>query len=136
MSKETPSTTAWGADPYALAYPELKPFWEAAEAGRLSLPLCQDCGKSYWYPRPICPLCGSARTRWIEASGNGTLFAFSEMRKAEKPYILAYVTLAEGPRLMTSMIGCDAASLSIGMPVTMKMVAADEGRRVPMFTPA
>ncbi|CAN5341633.1 Zn-ribbon domain-containing OB-fold protein [soil metagenome] len=126
---------AWDTDPYVQAYPEIQPFWEAAAQGRLLVRTCEACGRAFWYPRALCPLCGSLRTGWMAASGRGTLFAFSEMRKAEVPYILAYVELAEGPRLMTNMIDCTFERLRIGMPVTVRFMAATEGRAVPAFTP-
>ena len=34
------------------------------------------------------------------------------------PYVLAYVELDEGPRLMTNIVGCEPDAVEIGMPVT------------------
>ncbi|HEY4908260.1 MAG TPA: zinc ribbon domain-containing protein, partial [Methylomirabilota bacterium] len=41
------------------ANPETRPFWEAAAAGRLLIGKCKTCGKPHYYPRAICPLCGT-----------------------------------------------------------------------------
>src|SRR3979411_512284 len=59
------------------------------------------------YPRTICPFCFSDKTEWIEASGKGTIYSYSVMRRAPVPYAMAYVTLAEGPRMVTNIVDCD-----------------------------
>jgi uncharacterized OB-fold protein len=55
-------------DPFASAFPETREFWSAAEAGRLMLNTCEDCLRPHWYPRMVCPLCGSTRLRWQQAT--------------------------------------------------------------------
>jgi uncharacterized OB-fold protein len=121
-------------DPYAVAYPEMRSFWAAAAEGRLLVKACEDCDRAHWYPRVICPLCRSEKTEWRDASGRGTLYAFSEVRRAEVPYILAYVRLAEGPIIMTNIVECDADSLRIDQPVFVRFRPTLEGRLVPMFS--
>lgn len=123
-------------DPYAAAYPETREFWEAATQGRFLLKTCEACGRAHWYPRTLCPMCGSDRVKWTEASGRGTVHAFSPAQRAEPPYILAYVTLDEGPTLMTNIVDADAASLKIGQTVALTWQAAKEGRLMPFFRPA
>lgn len=130
------ASSAWKDDPFAAAYPETAEFWDAAARGRLLLRTCSDCGKAHWYPRVICPLCGSANLRWAEASGRGTIYAFTVARKAEPTYILAYVTLAEGPRLMTNIVDARFEDLRIGQEVSVRFQPAAEGRMMPFFAPA
>ena len=48
--------------------------------------------------------------------------------------LVAMVTLAEGPRLMTNIVGCDPAAVHIGMPVVVGFRAAGEGAAVPVFS--
>jgi uncharacterized OB-fold protein len=136
MNPSIDPAAGFETDPYAAAYPETRPFWAAAAEGRLLLKGCRDCGRAHWYPRVVCPLCGSLNTEWRDASGEGTLYAFSEIQRAEPPCVLAYVRLAEGPTLLTHVVDADAASLRIGQPVRMRMQAAPEGRYVPVFAPA
>ena len=45
----------------------------------------------------ICAVHASARCEWVQASGKGKIYSFSVMKRAEVPYAIAYVTLAEGP---------------------------------------
>ena len=96
---------------------------------------CGTCQKPLCYPSSICPLCGSTRLRWIEASGRGTLYAFSTARRASPPYTLAYVQLAEGPTLMTNLIEVAPEAMKIGMPVCVSFQPSDEGRMMPFFKP-
>lgn len=135
MNSDLP-TASLDTDPYAIAYPELREFWEAATRSRLLLRSCRSCDRVHWYPRMLCPLCGSDATEWRDASGRGELYAFSEVVRTETPYVLAYVRLAEGPVILTNMVDCDAANLRIGQSVVALFRQAPEGRYVPYFTRA
>ena len=136
--KDSPQDTPAGfeSDPYALAYPETREFWAAAQEGRLMLKTCDDCQRPHWYPRVICPLCGSDRTRWQQASGKGTLQAFSPAHRADPPYVLAYVMLDEGPMVMSNIVQAKPETLRIGQALTVTWQAAKEGRMMPFFKPA
>jgi uncharacterized OB-fold protein len=96
---------------------------------------CEDCHRPHWYPRAVCPLCGSTRLSWQQATGKGTLYAFSTARRASPVYTLAYVQLAEGPTLLTNVVEADPDALTIGMPVQVTFRRADEGRMMPFFEP-
>jgi len=97
---------------------------------------CNACGKVHYYPRAICPFCFSDRTELQQASGNGTVYTYSVMRRAPVPYAIAYVTLAEGPTMMTNIVDCDLDAIRIGQPVRLVFKPSDGGPPVPMFTPA
>ena len=115
---------------------ETQAFWDAARAGRFVLPTCTACGKVHWYPRAICPFCAGATIEWRPASGKGAIYSFSVMRRAKEPYAIAYVTLAEGPTMMTNIVDCDFDKLAIGQPVVLVFRETDNGPPVPMFKPA
>ena len=115
--------------------PETQPFWDAAAKGTLIVKRCAACGKSHHYPRPMCPFCGSDRTEWKDATGQGVIYSFSVMRRAAPPYVIAYVTLDEGPTIMTGLVDCDFDALRIGQPVRVVFARSDGGPPVPMFTP-
>jgi uncharacterized OB-fold protein len=116
--------------------PETATFWEGVARGELWLRRCPSCGKAHHYPRSICPFCFTPDTTWERASGKGTIYSYSVTKGAEGPYALAYVTLAEGPTIMTNLIDCDPDALKIGQPVTLAPGPADGGPPVPMFRPA
>jgi uncharacterized OB-fold protein len=129
------------AEPQKLRAPEANPetqiFWDAASAGNLLIKRCNACGEPHYYPRSICPFCGSDDTVWETAKGTGAIYSVSVMRRgANAPFALAYVTLDEGPAVLTNITDCDYDALSIGQRVTLKFAPSDGGAPYPMFTPA
>ena len=115
--------------------PETQPYWDAAGQGRLLVKRCDDCGAHHHYPREHCPFCFSARTQWREACGRGTIYSYSVMRRAEVPYVIAYVSLEEGPTMMTNIVDCDPDRLRIGQAVKLTFRPTEGGPPLPMFTP-
>jgi len=116
--------------------PETRPFWDAAAAGRLMIKSCGACSRAHYYPRALCPFCGSDRTEWLPASGRGTIYSYSVMRRVPVPYAIAYVTLEEGVTMMTNIVDGDLDRLRIGQPVRVVFQPTDGGPPVPMFAPA
>ena len=115
---------------------EGKAFFDAARRGRFLIPVCTACDRAHWYPRVICPFCASDKVEWREASGKGTIYTFSIMRRVKEPYIIAHVTLAEGPTMLTNIVACDADDVRIGQEVAVRFQDTDNGPPVPMFEPA
>ena len=114
--------------------PDNEAFLAGAREGRLLLRHCDDCGKTHWYPRAVCPHCWSSKTQWKPASGRGTVYSWSTMQRVDPPYTLAYVTLAEGPTMLTNLVG--AGPYRIGMRVQVLFQPSDDGTPVPVFAPA
>jgi len=98
-------------------------YWEGTLAGQLVLPRCDDCELVIWYPKGFCQSCGSVEVSWFEASGRGVVYACTVTRRAmgpwvdAAPYVLAYVELEEGPRVLTNVVGCEPETVDIGMSV-------------------
>jgi uncharacterized protein len=103
---------------------EAEPFWTGASEGRLVLPRCDACGHHIWYPRTWCPVCGGDAVTWVELSGRGTVYAHTILHRAmgawadAAPFVVAYVELSEGPRLLTNIVTDDPSSVAIGDAVT------------------
>ncbi len=121
--------------PSPVKNPETVPFWDAAAKGSLLLKTCRSCSQPHFYPRTICPFCNSDDTAWQTASGRGTIYSWSVMRRAPDPWAIAYVTLEEGPTIMSNIVECDFDALRIGQQVEVVFVAAEDGSAVPMFRP-
>jgi len=117
-------------------FPETIAYWEAAARGTLLLRACTACGEWHFYPRVICPFCFSDKTEWRQAAGTGTIYSFSVTRRAEIPYAIAYVTLAEGPTMLSNIVDCDLDAIRIGQAVKVVFKPSENGQPVPMFTPA
>ncbi len=127
-------TEAAGRDIAAIArQPESQPFQKAAAEGRFTLPRCADCGRWHWYPRALCPFCFSDNVAWQDASGVGSIYTYTVMRRAKPAYAVAYVQLEEGPKMMTNIVGTDFDSIRIGMRVSVLFQPAGNGTLVPMF---
>lgn len=123
--------------PAPLTNPETEPFWAAAREGRFLLRACTACGKAHWYPRAVCPFCMSEKTEWREASGRGTIYSVSVMKRAPEVYAVAYVTLEEGPTMMTNIVDCDFDALAIGQAVALTWRPTQgDGPPYPQFKPA
>ena len=115
--------------------PETKPFFDGCAAGKLVIPQCVDTKKYIWYPRAISPFT-LGPVEWKEVSGKGKVYTYSIMERANPPYCIAYVELAEGPRMMTTIIDCDFKAIKIGMEVKVKFVPTENGPPMPFFAPA
>ena len=89
-----------------------KPFWDAAENGRLMIQHCESCDQSVFYPRALCPHCWADALDWMEVSGQGRLKSFSEVWKPghpgwilATPYLVGLVELTEGPTMLSYILG-------------------------------
>jgi hypothetical protein len=116
--------------------PDTQAFWDAAAQGRLLIKTCTSCRQIHYYPRAICPGCGSDATEWLQASGRGTIYSYSVMRRVPVPYAIAYVTLEEGVSMMTNIVDGDLDAIRIGQAVRVVFKPTEGGPPVPMFTPA
>ena len=131
--------------PAPMVLPEVKAFWDGTAEGRLLLPRCDDCQGFIWYPRPFCPSCASTKVSWIAASGRGSVYSYTINRRGQADlsaykeagvYVLAYVELDEGPRMMTNIVDCDPDSVKIGQRVQVVFHDTGEGTALPRFRPA
>ena len=115
---------------------ESKPFWDAAEQGKFLIKRCNACGEPHWYPRALCPFCFSDDTVWEESPGEGVIYTYSTMHRSPTgPYAIGYVTLNEGPAVLTNFVDCDLSKLAIGQKVKVKFQATEGGPPVPVFSP-
>lgn len=100
--------------------PTTRPFFDAAREGRLILQRCPRDG-FFFYPRSHCPTCLGDDWEWEQASGRGTLHAFTIDRvghtpglQGEVPYAVAIVELEEGPRMTARIVDCNPDDLEVG----------------------
>lgn len=116
--------------------PDAVPFWEAATRHALVLPHCLDCDEPFFYPRALCPACGSRNLAWVTASGRGVLHSFCVQYHCDVPglaeavpFVTALVDLAEGPRMMGFLLDApdDPEAISCDVAVTVEFVDLDDG---------
>ena len=96
------------------------------EAG-FTLPRCAECGKFHFYPKDLCPHCGSKALAWTEASGRGEVYSFSVVHRApspafkdQVPYVLAIIATEEGPHLLSRVVGVAPDRVAVGLRVKAK----------------
>jgi uncharacterized OB-fold protein len=134
-------TTAELPAPAPVVVPETEVFWAATADGRLLLPHCPACGSTFWYPRGLCTSCGSTDIEWVDASGHGTIYSFTVIHRGEgayrvaTPYVVAYVELDEGPRILTNVVDCDPGAVEVGQGVQVVFHDTGEGNALPRFRP-
>ncbi|GAA1884070.1 hypothetical protein GCM10009715_32970 [Paeniglutamicibacter psychrophenolicus] len=139
----TPTTTTSIAKPGFVSTRLTTPYWRAAEAGKLLLQECLECGHLQHYPRNLCTKCWSQDLQWKEAAGDASIWSFTVVGIPghpawgdEIPYILALVELVEGPRLMTNIVGCAPESVHCGQRVQLRPHrGARDNQTLLQFTP-
>jgi hypothetical protein len=123
-----------------------QPFWSAAAAGNLVMQRCEACNEYVWTPRKTCLDCGSPFLTWEKMSGRGSIFTFTVIRQVagrggsaafaeDIPYVLALVELAEGPRMLTRIVGCKIDDVQIGMDLQVEFEQASPDIWLPVFRP-
>jgi uncharacterized OB-fold protein len=122
---------------------ETRGYWEGAGRHELVLQRCRRCGTVQHRPRALCVTCMGGEIEHFVASGRGSVWTFTVTEQNQvppfrdaTPYVLAYVELEEGPRLLTNVVGCPPDDVRIGMPVVAEFRADADGLAVPVFRPA
>ncbi len=86
---------------------------------------CGSCGAHYFPRRQACARCLSPEMETVPLSAEGTLYTYTVVRQSipvfEVPYVLGYVDLPEGVRLMSQIAGCDPDDVRIGMPLVLSI---------------
>lgn len=123
----------WPERPLPPVDADSAPYWDAANEGRLSIPVCRSCEQWFFYPRALCPNCGSTDIEWRNATGKGTVFSHTTVYQAPSeafadaaPYVVGLVDLDEGPRMYAG-IRTEGQEVRIGsrVEVTFERVADD-----------
>ena len=92
-------------------------------------------GRLSYYPRVLCPVCGSVSLEWETSSGRGTVYATTAVyRRDAEPHNVVLVDIEEGFRMMSRVEGVAAEEVEIGTRVKLK-IASDEDGPVPVFVP-
>lgn len=129
------------AGPCPKATPETLHFWEGCRKGRLLLQRCPQTGRAYFPPRPFSPYTGNREIEVFEAQGTGFLYSYvihhREGPGFVPPYAIAVVELAEGPRMMTNIVGCpqtpEALVLDMALEVVFRRISNEI--TIPLFRP-
>ncbi len=122
---------------------ETRAYWEGCGRHELILQRCRGCGTLQHRPRALCVSCLRDEIEHFPASGRGTVYSFTVTHQNQAsgfrealPYVLAYVELEEGVRLLTNIVGCAPEDVRIGLPVEVEYADLEGEIAVPRFHPA
>ena len=88
------------------------------QSGKLGYQRCADCSAAVFYPRVLCPICGSGGLEWLESAGRGTIYATTAVYSRNRdPRNVVLVELDEGFRMMSRVEGVPAEEVEIGTRV-------------------
>lgn len=110
-------------DEFAGPGPEAQ-FRAFLSQGKFMIQRSRSSGAHVFYPRVITPGTGAADLEWVEASGDGVVYATTcnRVRPEKGPdYNVALIDLAEGPRMMARVEGVPPDQVKIGMKVTARI---------------
>jgi len=106
--------------------------------GKFMIQRSVSTGAYVFYPRVAAPGSGARDLEWVAASGKGEVYSTTVVRnRPEKggDYNVALIELAEGPRMMSRVVGVDPAAVTIGMKVRASIEELDGSPQV-LFRPA
>jgi len=110
----------------------------ALARGEFRLQRCDACAAVIFYPRLLCPRCGSLGLSWFAPSGRGRVHSTSTTRPwkgAPEAYDLSLIELEEGTRMLSRVVGVPVDEVAIGMEVE-AFVGELNGEPVVLFRPA
>lgn len=122
--------------------PETQPYWDGCQEQQLLIQRCDECSHFQFYPRILCTRCTSSQLSWTKADGKGQVISYTIVHRAitqayaaDVPYVVALIRLAEGPCMMSNLVGCDPDGVTIGMAVHVDFENWSEDFMVPVFRP-
>ena len=118
-----------------------KPFWDAANEGRLVIQNCVACDRLQNPPQPTCSECGSGDgLDWKEMSGRGTIYNYCvvydcpiRLLQEDQPFNLAVVMLDDDPgiQMYSALPGTPVDEVPVGGAVEVIFEATANGQKVP-----
>lgn len=132
-----------GTKPEPRPTPETQTFWDGCAAGELRIPRCRQCGRHFFYPRPLCPHCGSEDLEWEASSGLATLYSYIINHRPapgfadDGLYVIGVVELPEGVHMMANIINVEPDPAALPLDLPLQVVFEQRGDvYLPQFEPA
>lgn len=132
--------------PASMPAPEPEPsdreFWAHCAQGQLRFQSCGDCATPRHPPTPMCPVCHSTRTEWIDPGKLAEVFSYTVVHHASHeavimnlPYVVAVVTFPTipGVRLVTNITDVAPDEVRIGQSVKLWFDKIGDGMQIPRF---
>ena len=102
--------------------------------GKLGYQRCADCAAAVFYPRTLCPVCGSGALEWRESAGRGMVYATTAVYSRNRdPRNVVLVDLDEGFRMMSQVEGVAAEEVEIETRVRFEVRQGEGDEPVVVF---
>lgn len=111
-----------------------KVYHDQLKAGIFQIQKCNECTNHIFFPRVICPHCGSSDVHWVQPSGKGVVYSTTTLRRRPEkggPLNVSLIDLQEGPRMMSRVQDIDPDEVAIGMAVKAQVIH-DQDMDVPL----
>jgi uncharacterized protein len=108
----------------------------ALNQGRFLIQHCGSCGQHIYFPREICPHCGSDAVELVAPAGTGTVYAVTTVRRkpdAGGDLNVSLIDLDEGVRLMGRVEGVAADTVRIGQRVSARVLQREGAAAIVVF---
>jgi len=103
-------------------------YFSNLDNGQFFIQHCDSCGRHIFFPKIICPYCGSNEIAWVKPSGNGVVYSVSVILGRPgtgTDYNVALIDLEEGVRLMSKVEGISSNLIQIGAKVKVRVLNLD-----------
>ena len=113
-----------------------QPMWASIRDKRWSLQCCDGCGQYRYPPAPNCPNCLSLDYEWKPLSGAGKILSWVVFHREylpeyKPPYNVVAVQLAEGPIVVSNLVGPAPEGSWIDQPVRVCYEPDTDGNLLP-----
>ena len=118
-----------------------RPFWDAANEGRLVIQNCQACNRLQYPPAPRCRQCRSGdNLEWKQMRGRGTIYNYGvvydcpvKLLQEDQPFNVAVIMLDEDPgiQMYSHLPGTPVDEVPVGASVEVVFEATANGQKVP-----
>lgn len=109
-------------------------FLSFLKAGKLRLPYCTGCERFVYPPGRRLPGCRHGAQEWRPISGRGQVYAATVARHRPQDggdRSIVVVELAEGPRMLTTIVGLAPDRVRIGASVSAIIESGESGDVTP-----
>lgn len=108
----------------------------ALNEGRFLIQRCSGCQQHAYFPRELCPHCGSDALALVAPAGTGTVYSTTTVRRKPESggdLNVALVDLDEGVRLMSRVEGVPASDVRIGQRVQARVLQREGAAAIVVF---
>lgn len=121
--------------------PIVKTYYDALEDGKILARRCNCCGAYMYPPMPICQVCSSTDTEWVQITGEGRMLTVGSLGDSHiwpafqkyLPVRWGEIELAEGPCITGMVTGIkdeEAIAAMLPLPVKAEIIQDDGFKRV------